>query len=72
LGQLLLLFVSAFAISWGIIEFFIRRIRFLRTMLGMKAEPPGVSFNLRRSAPWQIGFAVIVIGYAWLLNALAV
>ncbi len=68
--QLLLLFASAAAITLGIIELFIRRIGFLRGMVGMKPEPAGITFNLRRSAPWQAGFAAAVIAYGWLLSAL--
>ncbi len=69
-AQMLLLFASAGVITWGIIELFIRRIEFLRVMLGMKPVPPGIAFNPRRSAPWQIGFVIVLIAYAWLLKGL--
>ena len=69
--ELLLLGVSAALITWGIIELFIRRIGFLRRMLGMKPKPSGVTFRIRRAAPLQIGFAVIVIAFGLVLSALA-
>ena len=69
--ELLLLGVSAAVITWGIIELYIRRIGFLRRMLGMKPKPSGVTFRIRRAAPLQIGFAVIVIAFGLVLSALA-
>jgi peptidoglycan/LPS O-acetylase OafA/YrhL len=69
--QMILLFFSAGSITWGIIELFIRRIRFLRSLVGMKPEPGGIKFNLRRSAPWQATFTLVVLGYVWLLSALS-
>jgi hypothetical protein len=70
--QMILLFFSTGAITWGIIELIIRRIRFLRSLVGMKPTPSGVKFNLRSSAPWQVAFVATALGYAWLLSVLGV
>jgi fucose 4-O-acetylase-like acetyltransferase len=68
--QLLVLMASTLAISIGIIELFVRRIGFLRHMLGLRPAGPGVSFNLRRTALAQVVFAAVTIGYLVLLGAI--